>query len=124
MKVLVADDDRDQLSLRCMLLGRSGFETLPAGTAAFALDLAAAHRPSCAVLDLRFPTRERGLQLIRDLKALDPALRIVVLTGADAHRLAQAPEKTLIDAIITKGSPSSALIEKLRAFASQPGCDG
>ena len=30
MRVLLADDDRDQLSLRSMLVARSGFDTLEA----------------------------------------------------------------------------------------------
>lgn len=121
MKVLVADDDHDQLSLRCMLLSRSGFEALPAETAAHAMHLAAVHRPACAVLDLRLPTRERGLQLIQDLKTLDPSLHVFVLTGSDARLLAHAPESALIDAVVTKGSSSSALLEKLRAVAAVTG---
>lgn len=124
MKVLVADDDRDQLALRCMLLRRSGFEALPAENAANAIDLAAAHRPECAVVDLRLPTRELGLQLIHELKALDPAMHIFVLTGAvmtgsDARHLAQAPERTLIDAVVTKGSASAVLLQKLRMVAAE-----
>ena len=119
MKVLVADDDQDQLSLRCMLLARSGFETLPAGDAATATKLAEAHKPRCAVVDLRLPTAERGLQLIHDLKALDPGMHVFVLTGGDGRRLAQAPERTLIDAVLTKGSGSAVLIQKLRAVVGE-----
>jgi DNA-binding NtrC family response regulator len=103
MKVLVADDDRDQLSVRCMLLARSGFETLPAADAATAIELAAAHKPRCAVVDLRLPTEERGLRLILDLKTLDPSMHVFVLTGGDGRRLARASERTLIDAVLAKG---------------------
>lgn len=119
MKVLVADDDRDQLSLRCMLLARSGFDTLPAADAAAATELAAAHKPQCAVIDLRLPTQERGLQLIHDLKTLDPGMHVFVLTGGDGGRLAQAPERILIDAVLTKGSASALLIQKLRTVAGE-----
>jgi|SRR5579875_1285366 len=119
MKVLVADDDSDQLSLRCMLLARSNFETFPAIDAATALDLAAAHKPQCAVIDLRLPTQARGLQLIQDLKMLDPGMHVFVLTGDDAGRLAQVPERPLIDAILTKGSASALLLQKLRRVAAE-----
>jgi len=121
MKVLVADDDPDQLSIRCMLLSQSGFEALPAETAARAMHVAATHRPACAVLDLRLPTRERGLQLIHDLKTLEPALHIFVLTGADSRLLSHAPESRLIDAVVTKGSGTATLLQKLRAVASKSG---
>jgi DNA-binding NtrC family response regulator len=118
MKVLVADDDHDQLSVRCLLLARSGFETLPAADAATAIQLAAAHKPQCAVVDLRLPTPERGLQLIHDLKKLDPGMHVFVLTGGGGRRLAEGPERTLIDAVLTKGSASAVLIQKLRTVAA------
>jgi two-component system, OmpR family, KDP operon response regulator KdpE len=118
MKILVADDDRDQLSLRCMLLARSDFETLAAPDAATAVELAAAHRPQCAVLDFRLPTERCGLQLIHDLKTLDPGMHIFVLTGGDGRRLAEAPESKLVDAVVTKGSGCAGLIQKLRTVAA------
>ena len=118
MKVLVAEDDPDQLSLRCMLLGRSGFDTLPAIDALTAIGLAAEHKPPCAVVDLRLPTPERGLQLIRDLKALDPAMHVFVLTGGDGRRLVQGVERELIDGVLTKGSGSAVLIQKLHTVAA------
>ena len=117
MKVLVADDDHEQLSLRCMLLARNGFETLPATDAPTAIKLAMAHKPQCAVVDLRLPTAERGLQLVHELKALDAGMHVFVLTGGDGRRLAQAPENILIDAVFTKGSASAVLIRQLRTIA-------
>jgi ActR/RegA family two-component response regulator len=116
MKVLLADDDRDQLSVRSMLLTRNGFEALSASDSASAVELAVAHKPRCAVVDLRLPTAARGLQLIHDLKALDPAMHVFVLTGGASRALAQAPEWPLIDAVLTKGCASALLIEKLKAI--------
>lgn len=118
MKVLVAEDDPDQLSLRCMLLARSNFEPVGAADAATALELALAQHPPCAIVDLRLPTQERGLQLVRDLKALDPAMHIFLLTGNDSRHLARTPESSLIDAVLTKGSASAALIQKLKSVAA------
>ena len=118
MKVLVAEDDPDQLSLRCMLLERSGFETFAAEDAISAIELAVGHRPQCAVVDLRMPTEERGLQLISDLKKLDPSMHVFVVTGGDSRRLARTREGALIDAVITKGSASAVLIQKLRTVAA------
>jgi CheY-like chemotaxis protein len=77
MKVLVADDDPDQLSLRSMLLERSGFQTMGAADPVSAAELAASQKPECAVIDLRLPTEERGLWLISELKTrpCDPHYR-------------------------------------------------
>jgi two-component system response regulator RegA len=38
------------------------------------------HAPQLAVVDLRMPGRS-GLELVRDLKQLDPSMHVLVLTG-------------------------------------------
>ncbi len=119
MKVLVVDDDADQLLLRGMLLRESGFETLEERDVISALEAAASYKPECAVLDLRLPTEQLGLRLIRDLKTLDPIIRIFVLTGADPTRFARQPERTLVDDILVKGSSFADLIQKLHAVATR-----
>lgn len=118
MKVLLAEDDRDQLSLRAMLLRQSGLEAFEAPDAASALELAAACKPQCAVVDLRLPTEKTGLRLIRDLKALDSGMRVFVLTGSDPARLKDYPERALIEEVVVKGASSASLIRKLKAKAT------
>jgi CheY-like chemotaxis protein len=117
MKVLLADDDRDQLALRSMLLERSGFETILAFDGASAAELAAAQKPECAVIDLRLPTEELGLQLIRELKSLDPAIHIIVITGGNPGPVTRQPVADLIEGIVQKGASSGLLIQKLRSLA-------
>jgi two-component system, response regulator RegA len=57
-----------------------GFEVLTAGDYDEAMAIARADCPEMAVVDLRMPGRS-GLELLRDLKALDPETQIVMLTG-------------------------------------------
>ena len=121
MKVLVVDDDEDQLFVRGMLLRENGFEAIEAADPGSAVEKAAAYKPECAVLDLRLPTEEFGLKLIRDLKALDSAIHLFVLTGARTVRFNANAEKDLVDEVIVKGSPSGHLIQKLKAVGQQPG---
>jgi DNA-binding response OmpR family regulator len=117
MRVLLADDDSEQLALRSMLLGRSGFEILEAADRNAALKLAAEQRPECAVIDLRFPTESIGLQLIRELKELNSGMHLVVLTGADPEKFRLRPERKLVDQVIVKGASSAHLLERLRSIA-------
>ena len=117
MKILVAEDDVDQLSLRCLLLNAGGFETLPASDGSSAIELATAEKPQCAVVDLRLPTDEVGWRLISALKRLDPKIHVVVLTGVRAEGLHRRPEATLVDEIIVKGSSSVHLIQTLQSIA-------
>jgi uncharacterized protein (TIGR00251 family) len=113
MKILLADDDADQLELRCSLLQSSGFETIAVTSEAQALREATVEAPECAVVDLGFPTVEAGLRLIRGLKQLNAAIHVFVLTGYDPGRLDRCPEKSLISGVITKGSGSSASLVRL-----------
>jgi DNA-binding response OmpR family regulator len=117
MKVLLADDDRDQLHLRGILLAKGGFEIIEATDSASALSAAAAQKPACAVVDLRFPTQALGLALIRALKALDGAIRVIVLTGSDPSKFDGLPEKRLVEEVMVKGGSSAHLLTKLRELA-------
>ena len=78
--VLVVDDD-DTFRTR---LGRAfearGFEVRTAPSAAIAIELALQESPEFAVVDLRMPGAS-GLDVVRELHAIDPASVIVMLTG-------------------------------------------
>ncbi len=117
MKVLLADDDCDQLTLRSMLLEKSGFKTFEASDSRAAVRIVSSHRPDCAVIDLRIPTEDVGRRLIRELKSIDSKLHVFVLTGADPSRFARAEERKLVDEVIVKGTSVTTLIEKLRLLA-------
>ncbi|MBM4373461.1 MAG: response regulator [Deltaproteobacteria bacterium] len=77
--LLVDDDDAFRSRLARALEGR-GFEVRAASEPAEALRLARQESPEFAVVDLRMPSGH-GLELVRDLRAIDPATKIVVLTG-------------------------------------------
>ncbi|HEX4750535.1 MAG TPA: response regulator [Bryobacteraceae bacterium] len=115
MKVLVADDDLDQLTLRCLILEKNGFETIQARDSATALKLTRLEKPECAVVDLRFPTEESGLKLLRDLKALDQAIRLVLLTGVPCKSV-PAQARDAADETVEKSSGTSALVSKLNGL--------
>ena len=119
MKVLLVDDDEDQIMVRSLLLERHGFPTAFAGDLISALQLAETQKPHCAIVDLRLPTEEIGLRLIRELKGLDAGIRIIVLTGANPRALETQLEARLVDRVFLKPSPSAVLIEHLKALAVQ-----
>jgi two-component system response regulator RegA len=78
--VLVVDDD-DVFRTR---LGKAfqdrGFEVRTAPSAEQAIHLARQDSPEFAVVDLRMPGAS-GLDVVRELHAIDPATAIVMLTG-------------------------------------------
>lgn len=78
--ILIVDDDRIFRDRLGRAMAARGLSTHAAGDAAEAVEQARRHRPDRAVVDLRMPGAG-GLDLVRDLVALDPAMRVVVLTG-------------------------------------------
>src|SRR4029434_982022 len=76
VRFLVVDDDETFRMRLSRALAAREFETHHAGDAASALEMARRVRPGRAVVDLRMPGAS-GLDLIRELIAVDPDIEIV-----------------------------------------------
>ena len=83
--MLLADDDvvlRERLAKA--LRGR-GYEVRTAGSFEEAMALAREESPEFAIVDLRMPGKQNGLDLVKALKDVDASTRILVLTGLRQH---------------------------------------
>jgi two-component system response regulator RegA len=78
--LLLVDDDKIFLERMARAFRGRGYEVRTACDVDSAIGLAASESPELAVIDLRMPGRS-GLDLVRELKAIDAATKIVVLTG-------------------------------------------
>jgi two-component system response regulator RegA len=78
--VLVVDDDEPYRERLVRAFGRHGFVARGAACAKEALERARELGPRYAVIDLRLPDGS-GLDLVRELKAVDARITMVVLTG-------------------------------------------
>ncbi|MCA9538323.1 MAG: response regulator transcription factor [Myxococcales bacterium] len=111
--LLLVDDDvvfRDRLA---RAFGRRGFAVQVAGDYDEAIARVQAAAPSMAVVDLRMPGRS-GLELVRDLLAIAPSLRITVLTGYGS--IATAVDAVRLGAVNYLAKPADA-DDVLAAFA-------
>jgi two-component system response regulator RegA len=80
MRILIVDDDEPfRLALRNAFV-RRGYEVELAGNAEEASAALREGTPNYAVVDLRMPGRT-GLELVRELRALQRPPQVVVLTG-------------------------------------------
>jgi two-component system response regulator RegA len=79
-RILVVDDDYALRERLARALRQRGYEVRTAGDYDEAMTSAAVDPPEMAIVDLRMPGRS-GLELVRDLRSLEPESRIVVLTG-------------------------------------------
>jgi len=78
--LLVVDDDATFRTRLIQGFCKRGFEVRGAADATEALALARVESPELAVVDLRMPELS-GLVLVRELKQIDQATNVVVLTG-------------------------------------------
>jgi two-component system response regulator RegA len=85
--LLLVDDDVVSSEALSKALDARGFEVRVAHTARQASRLVEADRPQCAVIALKLPDAS-GLKLVSELIALDPHMRIVVLTAFPSIRTA------------------------------------
>ena len=78
--LLLVDDDATFRDVLSRALEKRGFAVMTAESVEQALPLALANPPEYAVLDLKM-NGASGLVLVQNLHELDPATRIVMLTG-------------------------------------------
>lgn len=110
--ILVVDDDDVFRGRLVRALAERGLEARGAEGATAAIAQATEDSPELAVVDLRMPDGS-GLDVVRELHAMDPATKIVVLTGYGS--IATALEAVRLGATHYLTKPAD-VDEILRAF--------
>ena len=88
-KILVVDNEEDQLDMMKSLLGRMGYQVVLAQNCDTALDLVAKNRFALIITDLIMPDKD-GMELCEQIKTLSPGTTIYVFSG---HIDLYEPEK-------------------------------
>jgi two-component system, response regulator RegA len=78
--ILVVEDDNAFRTILVNAFKERGYEAQGVADAVSAIRTAERESPEMAVVDLRLPDQS-GLDVVRQLKAIDPSTAIVVLTG-------------------------------------------
>lgn len=111
--ILVVDDDDLFRARLARALADRGYEARTAAGYDEAIASCEADSPEYAVVDLRMPGRS-GMELVRDIKRIDPGTKIVVLTGYGS--VATAVEAIRLGATYYVHKPADA-DDVLAAFA-------
>jgi len=111
-KILVVEDDPDQLAVRRLMLEQAGYRVATAQTASEAID----KLPGCELIlmDFRVPEPEDGMRLIQ---AAQGSARIIVLSGAQPD--AELP----VDEYLTKPCSSKKILETIAKYCAPSGGD-
>ena len=79
-KVLVVDDAAFMRLRACKVLQDNGHEVIQAENGADAVRQYAAHKPDAALMDITMPEMD-GLAALKEIKKLDPAARVAMVTA-------------------------------------------
>jgi len=116
--ILIADGDEDLVELLIRLMKREGFRTLSAHGGEAALALLSSETPDLMVLDNRMEDKD-GLDILRQAKALDPNLPVIILTSHhDSHGAVRAMKAGASD-YLPKPFETNDLIRAVHSALSQ-----
>jgi len=79
-KILVIDDEEDMLENCARILKRHNYECITTSNTLEVSALASKERPAIVLTDLMMPGKD-GMQLLKELKALDPSIIVIVFTA-------------------------------------------
>jgi two-component system, OmpR family, response regulator MtrA len=115
-RLLLVDDDPDQIEIRQLIMEHAGHEVQTAASAAEAIEAFERIQPDVILMDLRLPGADDGVQLLRDFRSRSASVRIVVLSGWPED-LTNRPEADLADHLFRKPVRSRELVGLINRVA-------
>ena len=116
-RIVIIDDNANDLAVTRRFLERRGFDVAPAQSGEEGLVLASSIAPDAFVVDYRMPVMD-GFEVTRRIKA-DPNLKtipVLMLTGSDSAQHVVEGLGAGADEFVTKGSDTEVLLARLRAL--------
>ena len=116
-RILVVEDQEDNLRIMRDLLNDAGFEVIEAGNGNEALSVAEAERPHLILMDIQLPELD-GLEATRRIKA-NPAIRHIPVIAVTSYAMSEDNERAMAagcDAYFAKPVSPRALLVKIREY--------
>ena len=79
-KILVIDDEKPTLMMFRLTLAAYGYEVLTAENGQEGLDVFRRERPDIVLTDIKMPGMS-GIDVLKQIKSVDPATEVIVITG-------------------------------------------
>ncbi len=111
-KILVVDDQPDNLKLVCELLQMVGFQTRPAVTGEMGIEVHDNWHPNLVLMDLRMPGIG-GIEAIRRLRAAGSSAVLVAFTASGLLELENDARRAGAVEVLRKPYREAALLERL-----------
>ena len=119
-KILVVEDNADNLETLVAYLEFSGYETIEATDGEIAIDKVEKEKPDVVFLDLSIPKID-GWEVAKKIRASEKTREIVIIAFS-AMALPQEMEKAIqcgCDAFIAKPMPPEKLIEEMNKLLKE-----
>lgn len=100
-RVLLVDDEEDLRETLADLLAHVGYRVTTADSGVSAVAAARTHGFDLLLTDLRMPGMD-GAETITAIKAIDPAIRVIVVTGYSSEEVAADCRRRGADEIVPK----------------------
>ena len=113
MRCLIVDDDESPRTLMTKLIVRAGHQATAVNCGRAAIETARTQSFDVAIVDMEMPGRN-GAATISGLRALDPGLRVLVVSGHDDRRHVLAALEAGADGYLVKDEVSDSLTEPLQ----------
>jgi two-component system, response regulator RegA len=108
--IVVVDDDQVFRNRLCRAFRDRGCEAHEADTKAECLQLATSVSPDLVLLDLKMPNLS-GLDLIQDIKKVDPTITVIMLTGYGSIPTAMQALKLGADHYLAKPADADQILD-------------
>ncbi len=117
-RILVIDDNAAMVEILVTCLGEEGYGVSGALTSDEGLKLFILSRPDLVLLDIALPGEMNGIELLKRIRSINPASRVVMVTGNTDPELAR--EALELGAIARVDKPSDlAQLKQVVAMALQ-----
>ena len=114
-KVLVVDDEKEIVNFLENFLARFNITTIKATTGDEAIDFCQRCQPDYVFLDIQMPDKD-GITVLKELKKLNPAIKVIMITGREEKEFQDKAKKYGAIDYITKPLDLSDLSKKIKEY--------
>ncbi len=112
-KLLIIDDEKPTISMFRLLLGAMGYDVLAAENGLEGIKVFKKELPSIVLTDIKMPGID-GLEVLKQIKDIEPATEVIVITGHGDIDLAKEAKDLLASEFIHKPIDREALENALK----------
>ncbi len=101
-KIMVVDDDTEVAESIAEFFQSIGYEARYAFDGDEAMKLVAEDKPDCILLDIQLPGSRNGLDVLDEVKEIDPNIKVIMITGFVESEVEEECKRSGVDKYIVK----------------------